>query len=204
ERIAHRDLNRKSLESLIKSGAMDRLGERNRLLANIEGIQGFARTQKKQAENGQTSLFSDMPDLNLAKITLTDAPPAAKKERLAWERELLGMYVTEHPLTEFSAQLAKTATPISQLAKLRVGQTVKVGGIVSTIQKIMTKTGSPMLFVKLQDLTQQIEVLVFPSILEKTPNVWREENIILAKGRLSDKDGNLKLLADEAVVVGET
>ncbi|MBI4099157.1 DNA polymerase III subunit alpha [Candidatus Parcubacteria bacterium] len=204
ERIAHRDLNRKSLESLIKSGAMDRLGERNRLLANIESIQGFARTQKKQAENGQTSLFAGMPDLAPATITLTDAPSATKKERLAWERELLGMYVTEHPLTEFSAQLAKTATPISQLAKLRVGQTVKVGGIVSTIQKIMTKTGSPMLFVKLQDLTQQIEVLVFPSILEKTPNVWREENIILAKGRLSDKDGNLKLLADEAVVVGET
>ncbi|MBI3305146.1 DNA polymerase III subunit alpha [Candidatus Parcubacteria bacterium] len=203
ERTAQRDLNRKSLESLIKSGAMDSLGERNQLLANLETIQNFARSQRSSLANGQTSLFANAPDVALTKVRLVDAPPAAKKERLAWERELLGMYVTEHPLTDYSARLSKVTTPINQLTRLRIGQTVKIGGIVSNIAKKITKSGSPMLFVGVQDLTQQIEVLVFPSVLERTPNVWHEENIILAKGRLSDKDGNLKLLADEAVVVGE-
>ncbi len=204
ERIAHRDLNRKSLESLIKTGAMDCLGERKQLLENLETIQEFAKIQQRETANGQTSLFAELPDVAFAKVRLSKTEPATKKERLTWERELLGMYVTEHPLTDYTLRLAKMATPIRELSHARVGQSVRIGGIVSSIQKILTKAGSPMLFVNLQDLTNQIEVLVFPSVLEKTANVWREENIVVAKGRLSNKDGNLKLLADEAVVVGES
>ncbi|MBI2624229.1 DNA polymerase III subunit alpha [Candidatus Parcubacteria bacterium] len=204
ERIAHRDLNRKSLESLIKSGALDCLGERKCLLENLEAIQDFAKAQHRQTANGQASLFAGLPEVTFAKVRLREAVPATKKERLTWEKDLLGMYVTEHPLTDYALRLAKMAVPIRELGRERVGQSVRVGGIVSSIQKIITKTGSPMLFVNLQDLTNQIEVLVFPSILEKTANVWQEENIIVAKGRLSDKDGNLKLLADEAVVVEES
>lgn len=204
ERIAHRDLNRKSLESLIKTGAMDCLGERKQLLENLETIQAFAKIQQRETANGQTSLFAELPDVPFAKVRLKAAEPATKKERLTWERELLGMYVTEHPLTDYAPRLANMATPIRELGNARVGQSVRIGGIVASIQKILTKTGSPMLFVNLQDLTSQIEVLVFPSVLEKTANVWREENIIVAKGRLSNKEGNLKLLADEAVVVGES
>ena len=202
-RVQHKDLNKKSLESLVKCGALDAIGERNRLLLNLDLLLDYNRESIKTRANGQTDLFSGVPDVALASLTLRDAPPAAKRERLQWEKELLGLYVSEHPLQEYTEKLkANRITPLGALAEGHIhNQLVSVGGLVSSIQKIVTKSGEPMLFVKLEDLTARTEVLVFPKVLARNPALWQTEKILFIRGRLSDKDGTPKILCEEAVEI---
>jgi len=201
ERVDSKDLNKKSLESLIKCGALDDFGERNQLLFSVEQMLNLARETQRAKQNGQASLFSGQSNITMPSIKLSEVEPAGKKERLSWERELLGLYVSEHPLKNYQEQLARTAYPCQGLSKKQVGHRVSVGGIVNKIQKVNTKTGQPMLFVELEDMTGRIEALVFPSVLEQTAIAWQEEKIVLVSGRLSDRDGNLKILCDNVKVL---
>jgi len=202
ERVKHRDLNKKSLESLIKCGALDGLGERNQLLVNIDTLLEYNRESNKQNSSNQSSLFSLSPQVQVTSLRLKDAGPATKKERLNWEKELLGLYVTEHPLQEYAEKLKQNrALPLQNLTLDLRNQMVSIGGIVSSIQRINTKNGEPMLFVKMEDLTAQTEVLVFPKVLAKNPSIWQNEKVLLIRGRLSDKDGSPKVLCEEAVEI---
>ncbi|MBI3442452.1 MAG: DNA polymerase III subunit alpha [Candidatus Sungbacteria bacterium] len=202
ERIRHKDFNKKSLESLIKCGALDELGERNQLLANLETILEFNRETQKAQSGGQPSLFSMAPEVQLASLRLKPADPAEKHDRLQWERELLGLYVSEHPFQAYAEKFkSKNVTALKDLTADMRNQKVAVGGLVSNIQKITTKSGESMLFVKLEDLTGKSEVLVFPKLLAKNPGVWQEEKILLVRGRISDKDSIPKILCEEAVEV---
>lgn len=201
ERVNSKDLNKKSLESLIKCGALDDLNERNQLLFGVEQMLNLARETQKARQNGQTSLFGGESDVAMPSIKLPEVEPVSKKERLSWERELLGLYISEHPLQKYQKQLARTAYPCQGLSKKQVGHRVHVGGIINKIQKINTRTGQPMLFVEIEDMTGRIEVLVFPSVLEQTSTIWQEEKIVLVSGRLSDRDENLKILCDNVKVL---
>jgi DNA polymerase-3 subunit alpha len=201
ERVRDKDLNKKSLESLVKCGAMDKLGERGQLLFNMEHILEFSREISKSKSNGQAGLFdalaADSKTNGLPPLKLLPAPPAGKKEKLSWEKELLGLYVSEHPIREYLPYIEKTSLPCSKLSGQLAGKNVACGGVISKIQKIITKTGRPMLFVTLEDEKAKIEVLVFPNTLEKTATVWQEDKPVIITGRLDDKDGNLKLLCEE-------
>jgi DNA polymerase-3 subunit alpha len=200
ERVQDKDLNKKSLESLIKCGAMDLLGERGQLLANMEVLLNYAREIQRPKTNGQVSLFAASASNNknlLPPLKMQPAPPASKKERLDWEKELLGLYVSEHPAKEYEKVINKMAILPSKLSAQLVGKNVRVGGVLSHIHKIITKTGKPMLFVGLEDQKAKLEVLVFPRTLERTPTMWQEGKIIVVSGRLDDKEGNYKLLCEE-------
>ncbi len=202
ERVRHKDFNKKSLESLIRCGAMDDLGERNRLLENIEMILEYNRENQKSVSHGQSSLFSFAPQMTVASLKLKEAEPASKRERLQWEKELLGLYVTEHPLQEYAERFkANHILPLANLTSELRNQMVAIGGVVSGVQRINTKAGEPMLFVKFEDQTSRTEVLVFPKMLAKNPNMWQEEKILMVRGRLSDKDGDPKVLCEDAVEV---
>ncbi len=200
ERVQDKDLNKKSLESLIKCGAFDAIGERGRLLANLEALLTYAREIQRPKTNGQASLFfiagADTKNL-LSPLKLQDAPAAGKKEKLEWEKELLGLYVSEHPAKEYEKVIARLALLPQKLTPAMVGQRVKVGGVLSHIHKIITKAGKPMLFVGLEDTKAKLEILVFPKMLERTPTFWQEGKVIIASGRLDDKEGNFKLLCEE-------
>ena len=114
-----------------------------------------------------------------------------------WEKELLGLFVSDHPLNSYKVQLKlENVVPIKNLA-VGTGGTIKIGGMITKTQKIVTKTGKPMLFSILEDLTSKIEVVVFPSVLEKNPEAWKENNIVVARGKINDRDGSLKFLCDE-------
>jgi len=201
ERVRDKDLNKKSLESLVKCGAMDKLGERGQLLFNMEHILEFSREISKAKNNGQGGLFdvftADSKTAGLPPLKLQPAQPASKKERLAWEKELLGLYVSEHPAKEYMGYIEKVAIPCSKLTSQFVGKRVGVGGVISKIQKIITKTGKPMLFVTLEDERAKIEVLVFPRTLEQTATIWQEDKPVIVSGRVDDKDGNIKVLCEE-------
>jgi len=201
ERVESKDLNKKSLESLIKCGALDILGERNQLLAGTERILSLTREIQKAKKNGQISLFSDQIKIETPLLKLPEIEPADKKEVLSWEKELLGLYVSEHPLKDYQKKLAKITYPCQALSKKEVGRRIKIGGIINKIQKVNTRNGQPMLFVELEDMTGRIEALVFPSILEQTATVWQEEKIVLVSGRLSDRDGNLKIICESVKIL---
>lgn len=203
EKNIAQELNKKSLESLIKCGALDKLGERGQLLFNLENILGYLREIQKPRQNGQVSLFeaTDENGQRMAKripqLKLQEAKPATKKEKLSWEKELLGLYVSEHPINEYQEKFKNYALPCSKLSSELINQRVRVAGVISKIQKIITRGGRSMLFVQIEDAKSKIEVLVFPNILEKSATLWQEEKAIIVGGRLDDKDGNLKILCDE-------
>lgn len=196
-RLPLKDLNKKSLESLIKAGVFDNLGERGRLLVNIEGLLGFAKESRVAKEAGQESIF-ETGGAQTARpaIRLKAAETATKREKLSWEKELLGLYISDHPLSEFSAALAKNARKIQELKPSRAP--VAVGGILTSLKKIVTKNGQPMVFAELQDLSGTIELVVFPSILQKNATLWREENVLLVKGRVQERDNELKFICEDA------
>ena len=197
-RVESRDLNKKSVESLIKAGALDSFGERNELLTNVEKILVFAKERQKAKSNGQFSLFesSDSADDSINKLQLIAVEPIDKTEKMAWEKELLGLYVSDHPLKEYSVFLRNTSKIISEITNDDVNQIITVGGIITKIQKIITRAGKSMIFANLEDLTGKIEVLVFPKLLESNSEIWEEGNIVCVKGKVSDKDGVFKLLGE--------
>jgi len=196
KRINSKDLNKKSMESLIKSGAFDEFEERNKLLQNMERLLEYSRDLHKNQQNGQKGLFDTSTGFS-NNITLEPAAVATNFEKLGWEKELLGLYVTSHPLEDFRKILEKKTSPIEKLSSAFGQQKVRVGGIISSIKKIITKTGKPMLFVKLEDLTDKTEIVVFPSVIERNPTVFQENKIVFVLGRVDHRDNIPKIIADE-------
>lgn len=200
ERVNDKDLNKKSLESLIKSGALDLFGERGMLLGNLETILNFNKEINKNKYNGQVSLFADAPVLNTTReVKLKECPQADRQEKLSWEKELLGLYITEHPFSDYKKLIAGYTVPLKDLQNLKSEQQVNIAGIITKVQKIITRTSKSMLFVKIEDDTGNIEVLVFPNLLKDTSAYWVEGKAIFIQGRVSDKDHEIKILANNAM-----
>ncbi len=201
-RIQHKDLNKKSLESLIKAGAFDSLGiERKQALENIDDILKFANAMKRNggAAAQSNSLFgAAAPPI---KLKLRETPPATNQEKLLWEKELIGFYLSEHPLAAHAERLNRVqAKSIADLMSVQNEQTiVRTAGVVSKIKKIATKNGQPMIFVTLEDASQRsIEVVVFNSVLTKTAEAWAENVPVVVQGRMSFRDGEAKIICDAA------
>ena len=197
-RVHSKDLNKKSMEALIKAGAFDAFAERNQLLQNLEKLLEIARENQKNKSNGQIGLFASAPTaVRTTEIKLEPAEPAKLLEKLTWEKELLGLYVSSHPLQGFKKLFASRCLPISSIDKAMVNKKVILGGLINSVKKIITKTGKPMLFLKLEDLTAKTEVVVFPNLLERNPNALQENKIVFFAGRIDDRNGEIKLVADD-------
>lgn len=193
-RVKTRNLNKRSWEALVKSGAMDSLGERGSLLGNTEIILDFARNYHKVQDTAQSSLFGShqMPQ---AKLKLREVEKATKKDMIAWEKELLGLFVTAHPLDDVEHLLNRAGVrPIKQLNMARAETTI--GGVVTRLQKIVTKKGDTMAFADVEDKTGTIEVLFFPKIWAESQSLIASDRILLIGGKVSDKDGVPKFLAE--------
>ncbi|MFA6485269.1 MAG: DNA polymerase III subunit alpha [Parcubacteria group bacterium] len=202
ERVHHKDLNKKSIEALAKVGALDDLGERNQIITSIEMILAHSKNLERIKNSSQASLFGE-EEINLPQITLASAPEATAKQKLTWEKELLGLYISDHPVKDYQDYFNKVATNIRNINQSSVGQNVSVGGIISKIKKIYTKSQQMMCFVTIESVDSSIELLVFPKVLERLGSVFEEEKIIIASGRVSDKDGNFKILVDNAKIVDQ-
>lgn len=197
-RVQSRDLNRKSVESLAKAGAFDSLAERNFVLRHTDKLLEFNRALHRAVESGQQGLFgTGTAALPPPRLVLPTVEPAQKEERLFWEKELLGLYLSEHPLSDLAQELRQVTVPLAELDELRgTRQAVRVAGIVARLRKIMTRAQQPMLFVQLEDLAGAVEVVVFPSVLASSGEVWRDGAKVLVEGTISDKDGEVKVLVD--------
>ncbi len=189
-------VNKKTLESLIKSGAMDEFGKRAALLTAFPAIVDKVHTKSRDEAAGQASLFAAEDQLDL-KDRLPEVEELSREELLLFEKELLGFYLTEHPLNAYLPLLEKKVS--HRISALTEGdRSVVIGGIISSVKKIITKNGGKeMAFVKLDDLTATIELVVFPSVYERTKNIWRTDQVILLKGKVTEKEERLSVIVDD-------
>ena len=199
ERVTDRDLNKKSMESLIKCGAFDSLGDRATFLASLEKLLNYNKEVAKDRDSNQASLFADSPTIDLPKITLSEAAPIDQNEVLSWEKELLGLYVSEHPYNIFRPYLEGYAVSITRLKGRRGDSSIVSAGVISTIKKILTKKGETMLFVKVEDSLMSVEFLVFPRTYKETESVWLPGQAVIVSGTISEKDSEVKFLVDKAM-----
>jgi DNA polymerase-3 subunit alpha len=207
-RINTRVVNRKALESLIKAGALDRFGERSYLLHNLEVMLAYGQRLQKERSSGQVDLFGDAIDDQVSIKPQLALEPALTtyplREQLAWERELLGLYLSQHPLEAFELILAEQTIPLSTLKPEHDGKSVSIGGAVMEMREIMTKKGQKMAFVKIADQFSELELILFPSVYQQTIGIWERDRIVHVKGKINakDREGNttsdLKVLVDDA------
>jgi DNA polymerase-3 subunit alpha len=198
-RVKCKDLNKKSIEGLCKSGALDVLAERNSVLENLDRILLFVKEMEAQANNNQVSLFSLAGQEAQASLKLVEYPAAAQKQRLSWEKEFLGLYVTAHPYADIESKISDDVVPLGSLKqKDQRPDQVLVAGVITDIKKIITSKGDPMLFVKIEDTIAAVELLIFPRLYNELQDLFLEEKIVVALGKVSEKDDEPKVLADMA------
>lgn len=212
KRVSTSKVNKKAWEALVKSGAFDSLGDRSDLLFNLESILAFASKLQKEALSGQTDMFGNLggSDGLMPKIELRSAPVKyTEKEQLMWERELLGLYISAHPLDNYDAFFEEQTIPLHSITPAIDGQKVTIGGLVTTIRTIVTKSGSKMAFVGIEDKTGETEIIVFPKFYEQLGDTLRQDVVLKVAGSVNarDREGNLgdeaKLIADEISVVSD-
>ncbi|HEX7633324.1 MAG TPA: OB-fold nucleic acid binding domain-containing protein, partial [Candidatus Saccharimonadales bacterium] len=206
-RVNSRIVNRKAMESLIKAGAFDRYGDRSLLLHNLDLLQAFASRLQKQASSGQTDIFGSLSEEVIERPSLELQPAATTfdtREQLVWERELLGLYLSQHPLELFETILAEQTVPLNTLTADHDGKSVSVGGAVTDVREITTKNGQKMAFIKLEDQFGEVEVILFPSSYQRTVGLWERDRVVLIRGKVNtkDRDGNrgsdVKIMVDDA------
>ncbi|MDB5177661.1 MAG: dnaE, partial [Candidatus Saccharibacteria bacterium] len=212
KRVSTSRFNKKAWESLIKSGGFDKFGNRSDLLFNLETIQGFASKLQKEALSGQTDMFSLLgADSSIQpSMSLQMAPVKhTQKEQLMWERELLGLYISAHPLDSFDKYFEEQTIPLSSMKPDIDGKKVTIGGIITTVRTIVTKNGSKMAFVGLEDKTGEGELIIFPNLYADVGAKLAQDVVIRATGKVSarDRDGNLgdeaKTIVDEIIIVSD-
>ena len=134
-------------------------------------------------------------------MTLEPAGPINKQQKLAWEKELLGIYISEHPLDEVKHLLPADIILTNELNCQLASQTVKIAGVIQKIQKVITRNGQPMMFVTLEDTAGSVEVLIFPKVLEATREIWLEGRMVIVRGKVSEKDSAPKILCDDVKII---
>jgi DNA polymerase-3 subunit alpha len=210
KRVSSSRVNKKAWDSLIKTGAFDAMADRSDLLFNLETIQAFASKLQKEALSGQTDLFGGMNSDAVLQPTISFVQAPTKhtdKERLAWERELLGLYISAHPLDNYDAYFEEQTIPLIELKPEVDGKVATVGGLISSVRSIVTKSGSKMAFVKIEDKTGETEIIVFPSLYEQMGAKLIQDAVVRVTGKVNarDRDGNLitdtKIIADDVQFV---
>ncbi len=195
-RVNARIVNKKALESLIKTGAFDRFYERSVLLKNIDLLIAYAAKHQKVVESKQLNLFNenDSTDSNLisAKLDLdTNNNKQTDKQYLNWERELLGIYLSQHPLADLTNYLKKNCLPLNQIKGLTNDAPVTVGGLILELKEVNTKKGQRMAFMRIEDMTSELEMVVFPKVYAKFMSYLSRDKIYLFHARVSSRTSSV-------------
>ena len=196
-RIQDRNLNKKSMDALIKAGAFDNFDERGQMIANMDNLLEY--NKESVGNKDQHSLFSATPTLDYSPLHLNPSEPATATEKLAWEKELLGLYVSGHPLEQFKEKLANQKNSIKNIKEnAKENEIVVVGGLIENMRDILTKNGDKMFFIKFADLTDEIEMVVFPRTLQEFSSIFVLDECIAVKARVSLRNGEKSLIAEKA------
>jgi len=194
-----RGVNKRVIESLVKAGALDCLGSRSTLLNNIDRIMSLAQREQRLRETGQSTMFDlwgettpvPLPSLDL------EAADVSTREKLTWEREVMGVYLSGHPLSSFAEKIAsENATLCGQIDAELVGQTVMVVGMVASVHPLFTRDRRPFISTVLEDLDGRVEVMVWPKVYATTKELWHEGNILEVRGKVAVRDDRVQLNCD--------
>jgi DNA polymerase-3 subunit alpha len=193
--------NRKTLEALIKAGAFDAFGNRGALVNNIDAILALANRLQKDAKSGQVGLFASDDASMAPSLSLDNSLDVPENEQLNWERELLGVYLSSHPLAEYQDLLTERTVSSRELASALDGATLNVGGLISDLREIVTKSGAKMAFVKLSDMHGEVEAVIFPKTYKNLEESIRRDQVAIVRGRVDTKRGEVKILAEEITII---
>jgi len=208
-RVSTRSVNRKTWDSLARAGAFDGFHPRDHILHNLDKILAYGSKIQKEVGSGQADLFGgslqEMSSLEM------DKPPqiTPEREQLLWERELLGLYLSNHPLEPYRVYLDEQVAPIAKLNVDMDGAKVEVGGLVTTVREIVTKKGQKMAFVGIEDFEGELEMIIFPGVYSDKIELFVPDTVIKVSGKLNSKDrdgkdtGELKILVDDASILSE-
>ncbi|MEK7107586.1 MAG: DNA polymerase III subunit alpha [Patescibacteria group bacterium] len=197
KRVQDKNLNKKSLEALVKAGALDEFGERGAMLANTENLLAYNR-ECSQTPASQDSLFGAFQDAVVPDLRLEPTSPIAETEKLAWEKELLGLYISGHPLDKYREKLEKREVNIRRVKEeLREGMEAVIAGIIEEARAIITKDNNQMMFARLADFSGSIEVVIFPRIFNDYKKILAVDKLLAIKGRISNRNGVISLIAEK-------
>jgi DNA polymerase-3 subunit alpha len=192
-----RQVNRRALECLIKAGALSPFGSRGQLLAVMDRM--ISISQQAHGAAHQLTMF-DMPAFADTARLASDLPPLAempRKEVLGWEKELIGAYISDHPLSRIWADLEGTITVLTgQIDESMNEQNVTVAGMVNSVRQILTKKGDPMAFAQIEDLQGTVELVIFPRLWEDTRDLWVPERVLVVRGRVSVRGREPSILVE--------
>jgi DNA polymerase-3 subunit alpha len=196
-RVDLRAVGKRALECLIKVGAMDTFGNRSALLASLDRIVSISSNHFRAAEAGQMSLFGEVTGV-IEEIHLPDVSNVDKREMLNWERELIGLYISDHPLTPYQQTFAQIVSYFSgQLQQALHEEKVRVAGLITAVRPYTTKTNKPMGFVTLEDIQGNIELVLFPKTWQKTHEQLKVGQIVIVEGKVDTGSTPPKVLVDE-------
>ncbi len=209
KRVSTSKFNRRAWESLIKAGAFDDYASRSDLLFNLDTVTSYASKVQRDALSNQADLFGGLGDtVSVPDITLEVSPTQHhERELLVWERELLGLYLSAHPLDKYDDYFAEQTVPFASITADHHNKKVTVGGIIQSVRTIITKNGSKMAFVALEDKSTSSEIVVFPRVLEELDAELLQDVVIKVDGKvnMTDRDGNItsevKVVADTISIV---
>ena len=194
-------LNRRVMESLIKAGAFDTLGNRGTLLNGVGDILSLAQREQRARDSGQTTMFNlfgaEVP-VPLTRLSMEEVDVPVK-ERLVWEKELMGVYLSEHPFTPYASKVADDKVMLcGQIDAEMNGQAVLVAGMVASVAHLITKAGKPFVKAVLEDLEGSIEVMVWSDVYTETVDLWDEGTVVLIEGKVATRDDGVQLSAKRA------
>ncbi|MDP2919026.1 MAG: DNA polymerase III subunit alpha [Dehalococcoidia bacterium] len=200
-RVDFASLNRRVMESLVKAGALDSLGNRGTLLANIGEILSLAQREQRSRDSGQTTMFdmfgAEVP-VPLARLSM-DEVDVPVKDKLAWEKELMGVYLSEHPFSQFAGKIAdENIMTCGQIEAEMNGQIVLVAGMVASVSHLITRAGKPFVKAQMEDLEGSIEVMIWSDIYTETVALWEEGSIVMVEGRVTVRDDTVQLSVKKA------
>ena len=196
-RVDLRAVGKRALECLIKVGAMDSFGNRSALLASLDRIVSISSNHFRAAEAGQMSLFGESTGV-IEDIQLPDVSNVDKREMLNWERELIGLYISDHPLTPYQQTFTQIVSYFSgQLNQAQHEEKVRVAGLITAVRPYTTKTNKPMGFVTVEDVQGNIELVLFPKTWQKTHELLKVGQIVIVEGKADTGSSPPKILVDE-------
>jgi len=203
QRVNLAKVNKKTLESLIKAGAFDKFGKRAAMLISLPKIVEEAQRERKRRAAGQIGLFDNPGKKNVKKIELPEVEELTPEERLSFEKQLFGFYLSGHPLKPLLNLLSpKVSHQIKDLSIVEARKKITIGGIITRVKKIVTKRGgNEMAFVRIEDLTGAIELVIFPRVFAQTRSAWLTDRVVLVKGRIEEKDEGITMIVEDATSI---
>jgi DNA polymerase-3 subunit alpha len=201
DRVDLRQVNRRGLECLIKVGALDDFGERGTLLAAIDRMLSASTMAHEARAIGQLTLFggADAAGADDLLVSLPTGTKVSPKEALAWEKELVGVYISSHPLQKMTVDLMNVITHSTvEITEELANRPVVIAGMISDVRQITTRKGDAMAFVRLEDLQGNVDVTVFPQLYRDKRSLWAPDKIVIVQGKVDVRNGRVSVLAEAA------